>query len=89
MSAPDFGSFSLAEKQALLAAAKSELLRRLGLGSVQTGAQTGASFSMTKVTTSDLNAIISALTIDLGYPQPVVQTAPNFAGQAGFSWPQT
>lgn len=88
MAAPDFGSFSTAEKQALLTAAKAELLRRTGIGSVQTGSSTGQSFGMQKVPHSELVAMIDALTVELGYPQPIVQASPNFAGRAGYAWPQ-
>ncbi len=89
MAAPDFGSFSLAEKEALLTAAKAELLRRTGIGSVQTGASTGESFSMQKVPHTELVAIIDALTLDLGYAQPTTRVTPNFAGRAaGGYYPQ-
>lgn len=90
MAAPDFGSFSTAEKQALLTAAKAELLRRAGIGSVQTGASTGESYSMTKTPYNDLVALIDALTVELGYPQPVVQASPNFSGVSrewGYGYP--
>lgn len=77
----DFGAFSAAEKQALLTAAKAELLRRIGGGSIQTGASNGQSFGMTKYTEDGLNRLITALTIDLGYEQPITQVAPNFSGR--------
>lgn len=82
----DFGAFSLAEKQALLAAAKAELLQRVGLGAVQTGAGNGQSFGMTKLTESALMGLINALTAELGYEQPVVVAQPNFAARS-FGWP--
>ncbi len=78
----DFGAFSTLEKQALLAAAKAEVLRRAGAGAVQTGSSTSQSFSMTKMTEDGLFRMINALTADLGYEQPVIQVAPNFAGTA-------
>lgn len=79
----DLGAFTTQEKQDLLAAAKAELLRRAGVGAVQTGASTGQSFSMTKYTEDGLISLINALTVDLGYVQPVIQASPNFAGSAG------
>jgi hypothetical protein len=88
MAAPDFGSFSAAEKTDLLTAAKAELLRRNGIGSVQTGASTGESWTMDKVPYTELVAMIDALTLELGYAQPNVRVTPNFAGRSG-SWPQT
>lgn len=82
----DVGSFTTAEKNALLAAAKAELLRRAGLGSVQTGASTGQSASMTKMTEDGLVRLINSLTADLGFEQPTTQVAPNFSGRSA-SWP--
>lgn len=87
MAAPDFGSFSHAEKVALLTAAKAELLARHGMGTVQSGSSTGEQYMMDKVPYPQLVATIDALTLDLGYPQPTVQVQPNFAGRAA-SWPQ-
>lgn len=88
MAAPDFGSFTVAEKTELLSSAKAELLRRSGIGSVQTGASTGESWTMDKVPYPELVAMIDALTVELGFAQPNVRVTPNFAGRAG-SWPQT
>lgn len=79
----DFGAFSTAEKQALLAAAKAELLRRVGVGAVQTGSSAAQSFGMMKMTEDGLARLINALTVDLGYEQPVVQVRPNFSGSCG------
>lgn len=87
MPAPDFGSFTTDEKTTLLTAAKAELLRRTGLGAIQTGASTGQSFGMTKIPYSELTALIDSLSIELGYPQPVIQASPNFAGRAGYPYP--
>jgi hypothetical protein len=77
----DLGSFTFAEKTSLLAAAKAELLRRAGVGAVQTGASTGQSFSMTKYTEDGLIALINSLTVDLGFEQPIIQAKPNFAAR--------
>lgn len=82
----DFGAFSSAEKTALLTAAKAELLRRVGVGAVQTGASNGQSFGMTKYTEDGLTRLINALTLELGYEQPIVQVAPNFSGR-NYAWP--
>lgn len=81
MAALDFGSFTTAEKTALLTAAKAEILRRAGGGSVQTGAENGSSFGMTKYTEAGLISLVNALTVELGYEQPIVQIAPNFSGR--------
>lgn len=85
-SALDFSGFSTVEKTALFTAAKAEVLRRAGGGSIQTGAENGSSFGMTKYTEAGLISLINALTIELGYDAPVVQVAPNFSGR-NFAWP--
>lgn len=82
----DFSGFSTAEKQALFAAAKAEMLRRAGVGAVQTGSSSAQSFGMQKMTEDGLIRLINALTVELGFEQPVIQVAPNFAGTA-WSWP--
>lgn len=82
----DFSSFSTAEKTALLTAAKAELLRRAGVGSVASGSATGQQYSMSKMTEDGLIRMINALTVELGYEQPVIQVAPNFSGCAR-PWP--
>jgi hypothetical protein len=78
----DFGSFSTAEKTALLAAAKAEVLRRAGLGAIQTGAGNSQSYGMQKMTEDGLIRMINSLTTELGFEQPVIQVRPNFAGTA-------
>jgi hypothetical protein len=75
----DFGSFSTAEKTALLTAAKAELLRRAGVGAVQTGSSAAQSFGMEKMTEDGLIRMINALTVELGYAQPEIRVMPNFA----------
>lgn len=84
----DFGAFSTAEKQNLLTAAKAELLRRAGAGSVQSGASSNQSFMFSKMTEDALIRTINALTIELGYPQPEVRVRPAFGhgGYAGGGW---
>lgn len=76
----DFGAFSLAEKQALLTAAKSEILTRL-TGRVQNGSSAAQSFGMTLMSQADLTFLINALTVELGYAQPEIRVAPNFSGR--------
>lgn len=82
----DFSSFTTAEKTALLDAAKAEMLARAGIGSVASGSSTGQQYAMHKMSEDGLIRMINALTVELGYEQPVIQVAPNFAGNA-WSWP--
>ena len=78
----DFSSFSFAEKQALLTAAKAEVLRRAGVGAVQTGSSAGQSFGMMKWTEEGLKGVINSLTADLGYSQGGGGCViPNFSGR--------
>lgn len=84
---PDFGSRTTAQKQAMLDAAWVEYNRRMGIGSVQTGASTGQSFGMTKIPWDALVATIDSLSQELGYAQPVIQAQPNFAGRSGHACP--
>jgi hypothetical protein len=80
----DLGGFSAADKQTLFTAAKAELLRRASGGAVQTGASSGQSFSMTKMTEEGLIRLINSLTQELGYQQPEVRVRPVFSrGGAG------
>ena len=75
----DFGAFSTAEKQALLAAAKAELLRRAGVGSVQNGSSSAQSFAMAKYSEDGLIKLINGLTQDLNFQQPEVRVRPIFS----------
>lgn len=75
----DFGAFSSAEKQALLTAAKAELLRRTGAGSVVNGSSSAQSFAMQKYSEDGLIKLINGLTQDLGYQQPEVRVRPIFS----------
>lgn len=77
----DFGSFSTAEKQALLTAAKAEVLTRI-TGRVQNGSSSAQSFGMNLMSQADLTLLVNALTVELGYPQPELRVAPNFSGNA-------
>ncbi len=77
----DFGAFSTSEKQALLTAAKSEILKRM-TGRVQNGSSAGQSFGMTQMTYAELTFLVNALTVELGYQQPEIRVQPNFSGRA-------
>ncbi len=80
MAAPtalDFGSFSTAEKQALLAAAKARLLAKI-TGTVVNGSSSAQSFGMSEMSVDQLQLLINALTVELNYPQPELRVAPNF-----------
>lgn len=63
----DFSSFTTQEKTDLLSAAKGELLRRAGMGSVQTGSEAGQSFGMMKMSDENLTRLINSLSSGLGY----------------------
>ena len=76
----DFGAFSVADKQALLAAAKAEVLTRM-TGRVANGSSAAQSFGMTQMTYGELVFLVNALTVELGYPQPETRVAPNFSGR--------
>lgn len=77
----DFGSFTQSEKTTLLAAAKAEMLRRAGLGSVNNGSSAAQNFGMMKMSEDGLITMINALSIELGYPQPETRVQPNFSGR--------
>lgn len=62
----DFSSFTTIERTNLLSAAKAELLRRAGIGSVQTGSSTGESFGMAKLSDDALMSLINSLSSSLG-----------------------
>lgn len=79
----DFGSFSTAEKTALLTAAKAELLRRAGVGSVQTGSSASQQFGMMKMTMDELTLLINGLSADLGFQEPENRVVANFSGAYG------
>lgn len=83
MSVLDFGSFSTAEKTALLTAAKAEVLRRAGGGAVQSGSSASQNFTMMKMSDDALFTMINALSQDLGYSQPENRVMPNFAFSPG------
>ncbi len=77
----DFAGFTTQEKTDLLAAAKGELMRRAGIGSVQNGSSVGQSFGMQKMTEDGLINLINALTAGLGIVASdggYSRTRPNF-----------
>jgi hypothetical protein len=76
----DFSSFTTAEKTDLLTAAKSELLRRAGIGSVQSGSGVGQSFQMMKMSDEALAGLLNSLSNSLGYtPGGGGRVRPNFS----------
>ena len=77
----DFGAFSVSEKQAMLTAAKAEVLKRM-TGRVQTGAGASQSFGMNMMTYENLVFLVNALGAELGVPQPETRVQPNFSGLA-------
>lgn len=79
----DFGSFSTAEKSALLTAAKAELLRRAGLGAVSSGSSSNQNFAMAKMSMDELTRMLNALQLDLGYSEAENRVMPNFAYSPG------
>lgn len=81
----DFGSFSTAEKQALLTAAKARLLEKI-TGTVINGSSSSQSFGMSEMSVDQLQLLINALTIELGYAQPEIRVTPNFNGVAGYGY---
>lgn len=77
----DFAGFNTKEKTDLLAAAKAELLRRAGIGSVETGSATGQSFGMQKMSEGGLINLINSLSASLGLVDSGAgysRTRPNF-----------
>jgi hypothetical protein len=78
-SIPNLDAFSTAELQALLTAAKLEILQRL-TGRVQSGSSTGQSYSMNQYSTADLNRLVNALTSQLGLDTSMTFVRPNFNG---------
>jgi hypothetical protein len=63
----DFSSFTTTERTDLLKAAKAELLRRAGVGSVQAGSGVGQSFQMMKMSDEALTGLINSLSPGLGF----------------------
>lgn len=76
---PNLSAFTAAELQALLTAAKAEVLTRL-TGRVQSGSSTGQSYAMNLYTTDELNRLINSLTSALGLDTEMTFVRPNFNG---------
>lgn len=75
----NLSAFSAAELQALLTAAKAEVLVRL-TGRVQSGTSTGQNYAMTIMTIAELNQLINSLTDALGLDADMTFVRPNFTG---------
>lgn len=74
----NFSAFSTAEQQAILTAAKAEVLSRI-TGRVQQGSSTGQSYSMALYSTDELNRLINALTDSLNLDTTETRVRPNFS----------
>ena len=74
----DLGSFSDSEKQALLSAAKAEVLVRLGGGRVVSGGGSGSNYSVATFSADELNRLINALTAELGLQSVETRVQPTF-----------
>lgn len=88
-SIPNLSAFSTDELNALLTAAKAEILTRL-TGRVQQGSSTGQNWSMTLYSTDELNRLVNALTSALGLDTQETRTRPDFSKAgvgAGFGYP--
>lgn len=84
----NLASFSTSEQQALLEAAKAEVLRRI-TGRVQQGSSTGQSYSMALFSPDELNRLINALTIALGLDTQQTFVRPDFSHRGAGNWGQT
>lgn len=78
-SVPNLSAFSPAELQAMLTAAKAEVLKRI-TGRVQSGSSSGQNFSFNQYTTNELNILVNALTSQLGLDTDMTFVRPNFSG---------
>lgn len=75
----NLSAFTTAEQNALLTAAKAEILLRL-TGRVVSGSSAGQQFSMTQYTTNQLNSLVNALTDALGLDIQETRVRPDFRG---------
>ena len=73
----DFGSFTTAEKTALLAAAKVEYIKRL-TGRVSQGSRAAQSYGLNLMEVGDLIRLINGLTADLGIQAVETRVRPVF-----------
>lgn len=82
----NLSAFSTAELNALLTAAKAEILTRL-TGRVQSGSSTGQQFSMNLYSTDQLNSLVNALTDALGLDTQETRVRPDFSEGCGTDIP--
>jgi hypothetical protein len=80
----NLSAFSTSELNAILTAAKAEVLTRL-TGRVQQGSSTGQSYSMNLYTIDELNRLINSLTDALGLDTQETRVRPNFSGCSEYS----
>ena len=73
----EFGSFTGAEKQTLLTAAKMEYLKRI-TGRVSQGSSAAQSYGLNMMEVGDLIRLINGLTVELGLPMPETRVRPVF-----------
>ncbi len=74
----DYGSFSVAQLQAMLTAAQAEYLLRITTGRVRTGSSAAQSYGMDLMTLDDLVRLINGLTAELGLSDVNTTVSPNF-----------
>jgi hypothetical protein len=77
-SAPDFAGWTDVERAAAFTAIKAEMMRRLGLGSISSGASQGQSITMQKLTADELRAWHDSLSVYVTGFQGNVQVQPIF-----------
>lgn len=75
----NLSAFSTAELNALLTAAKAEILTRL-TGRVESGSSAGQQFKMQFYSTDQLNSLVNALTDALGLDAQETRVRPDFRG---------
>ncbi len=85
----NLSAFTVAELQALLTAAKAELMIRLTGGRIASGAGTGSSYTMNMMSTDDLVRLIGAVTVELGLDDEMTFVRPNFSECGTTSNPYT
>lgn len=74
----DFGAFSPDEQTAMLAAAKAELLVRMGTGRVRQGGSAAQQYGMELWSEDKLVTVINGLTAALGLSNVENRVRPNF-----------
>ncbi len=64
------------------------MLRRAGVGSVQSGASSNQNFTMAKMSMDELTRLINALSADLGYEEAENRVVANFSSSySRFGYP--